>query len=456
MANLWLARGTALPDQNTVEKLISGTDQWQIMQAFSGAPSLAVKPALYDRWVENGYVSENLFVLMGTPEGPVRVFAGKKDYLLSSVQHGPYPQQATEAHLFAITLRRARKTVKAEISLHDALYIEQLSLILPAFAGGSADDRRVLGTWMAGGVNLSTDQFDRLCELASWIPRSEVKRIVADAGFDTEINRDPSAPQVKKLDPDARFCLPGRPELEAFFNENIVEVVAREEQYKRMGIGFPGAVVLHGPPGCGKTYAVERLVEFLGWPCYHIDSGSIGSTFIHETGMRIAGVFDKAAKSAPAVVVIDEMESFLADRETGSNNMHHMEEVAEFLRRIPEAAQKRVLVFGMTNRLKAIDPAIIRRGRFDHMIEVKMPSAEDVYAMLTAQMKDLPVEADANIMLIARRLKGRPLSDAAFVLREAGRLAVRRNLDKISTTVLLDAVSLLPDEQKTASRKIGF
>jgi len=303
---------------------------------------------------------------------------------------------------------------------------------------------------------VSTDQFDRLCELASWMPRSEVGRIVKDAGFDTEINRDPNAPETKKLAPDARFSLPGRPELEDFFNENIVEIVAKEEQYKRMGISFPGAVVLYGPPGCGKTYAVEKLVEFLGWPCYHIDSGSIGSTFIHETGMRIASVFDKAMKSAPAVVIIDEMESFLSDRETGSSHTHHMEEVAEFLRRIPEAAQNRVLVFGMTNRIKAIDPAIIRRGRFDHLIEIHMPSAEEVRDMLVSQMEKLPVEENVDIDRIAYKLKGRPLSDAAFVLKEAGRLAVRRRLDKINTQVLLDAVALLPEEKKTSTRRIGF
>jgi len=456
VGKLWLEKGTLLPDQNTVERLVASADTWQIMRTFSQAPALAVKPELLKRWVESGYVPDNLFVQMGTPEGPVHVFTGKTGYLLSSMQHGPYPRQATEAHLFAITLRRSRKTVKPDISLHDAIYLEQLSLILPTYTQGSADDRRVLGTWLASGVNVSTDQYDRLCELLSWMPRSEVGRIVKDAGFDTEVNRAPGAPEVKKLAPDAKFSLPGRPELEDFFNENIVEILAKEEQYRRMGIDFPGAVVLYGPPGCGKTYAVEKLVEFLGWPCYSIDSGSIGSTFIHETGMRIAAVFDKAIKSAPAVVVIDEMEAFLADREAGSSNVHHMEEVAEFLRRIPEAQKNRVLVFGMTNRLKAIDPAIIRRGRFDHLIEVHMPSAAEVRSMLEASMKKLPVEPDVDLACICEKLKGRALSDAAFVLREAGRLAVRRNLPMISTQLLLDAVALLPDEHKSAGRRIGF
>ena len=56
------------------------------------------------------------------------------------------------------------------------------------------------------------------------------------------------------------FTLIGRPELEQFFNDNIIDIVLHQEQYKRMGISFPGATSLYGPPGCGKTYAVEKLL----------------------------------------------------------------------------------------------------------------------------------------------------------------------------------------------------
>ena len=58
-----------------------------------------------------------------------------------------------------------------------------------------------------------------------------------------------------------KFILVGRPELEQFFNDNIVDIVLNQEQYRRMGILFPGATILHGPPGCGKTYDLERTHE---------------------------------------------------------------------------------------------------------------------------------------------------------------------------------------------------
>src|SRR5262249_44041135 len=150
-------------------------------------------------------------------------------------------------------------------------------------------------------------------------------------------------------------------------------------RYQPLGISFPSAIVLHGPPGCGKTFAVARLVEYLGWPSFHIDSSTVASPYIHDTSRKIAGMFNAAADSAPSVLVIDEMEAYLADRNSGIGSSHHrVEEVAEFLRRIPEAASNEVLIVAMTNRLDMIDPAILRRGRFDHIVEVGPAFEEEI------------------------------------------------------------------------------
>src|SRR5690606_34025410 len=143
------------------------------------------------------------------------------------------------------------------------------------------------------------------------------------------------------------------------------------------------------PPGCGKTFAVEKLVEHLDWPFFSLDSGSIGSPFIHETGKKIAEPFAQVAKVAPAVVVIDEIDAYLAARDNVAGGQHRVEEVAEFLRGIPKAAEERVLVIGMTNRLDSLDSAIIRRGRFDHILEVGMPSEIEVHALLKAKLADI-------------------------------------------------------------------
>lgn len=254
------------------------------------------------------------------------------------------------------------------------------------------------------------------------------------------------------------FELAGRPELAAFFNEHVVDIVVNRDRYKALGIEFPSAVILHGPPGTGKTFAVERLVDFLGWPSFQIDASSVASPYIHETSKKVAQVFEKAMENAPSVLLIDEMEAFLADREMGSGH-HRVEEVAEFLRRIPEAVKNEVLIIAMTNRIDMIDPAIQRRGRFDHVIKVDFASEIEVYSLLDKLLSSLPKESDVDSKPLAQELAGRPLSDVAFVVREGARLAARSGKERVDQASLLAALRTTPARNREggeSKRQIGF
>jgi len=210
----------------------------------------------------------------------------------------------------------------------------------------------------------------------SWLGGSHLSDIVIKGGFQVSekiignkiaVQSGQELPKNDEIDVStqptlARFTLAGRPQLEHFFNEHVIDIIENEVRYKALGIDFPSAVILHGPPGCGKTFAVERLVDYLGWPSFQIEASSIASPYIHDTSKKIAEVFENAMQNAPSVIVIDEMEAFLADRQAGAGSSHHrVEEVAEFLRRIPEAIQNHVLILAMTNRIEMIDPAIQRR-----------------------------------------------------------------------------------------------
>jgi ATP-dependent 26S proteasome regulatory subunit len=166
-------------------------------------------------------------------------------------------------------------------------------------------------------------------------------------------------------------------------------------------------------------------------------------------------VFQNAINAAPSILVIDEMEAFLTNRSMSSiSGTHHVEEVAEFLRRIPEAISKGVLVFAMTNMIDSIDPAILRRGRFDHIIEVKMATAEEIESLLNYKFLELPIDKSVSSTRIAKVLDGHPMSDISFVLREAGRLAVKNNLSEMNDECFDRALAILP--QKEEKRKIGF
>lgn len=468
----WLIRGTILPDGSKIKRLVAFSEEWQILSTSFDSFVLTAKPKLYEKWVAERLIPESLFDLLPTGDVVYRVFIGKHGSMISSVESGPYSKICSEAKAFAVALRETRKIV-GNVSLHDAVYLEQISRLLPAYTiSESFDDQTLLGTWLSAGVSISIQSFSRLCKLLEWMDVKEVADIIEDAGFTapsgtyltkSRINEDIKTDCAEgkscaegRLLQGTKFLLPGRPYIENFFNEHVIEIIAHEEEYKRMGIYFPSAIVLHGPPGCGKTYAVERLIEFLDWPSYSIDSSSIGSPYIHETGRKTSEVFDKAKKNAPSVIVIDEMEAFLIDRGVGqASGTHHVEEVAEFLQRIPEASKNRVLVIAMTNMIDSIDPAILRRGRFDHIIEVTMPSVAEIRLVLSSLLSKLPLTDDINIETAAEKLQGRPVSDVAFVVKEAGRMTVRQRKEAINNDILAASINLLPPV-KDGGRKIGF
>ena len=226
-----------------------------------------------------------------------------------------------------------------------------------------------------------------------------------------------------------------------------------------MGIPFPGPTLLVGPPGCGKTYAVEKLTEYLGWPSYAVRAETIASSYLHETSRLISGLFRQAMENAPAVVIMDEMEAYLSSREGGgSYQQYHTEEMAEFLRVLPELPEKKVLLFGMTNMPDRIDEAIRRKGRFDHILKVEMPTEEELAVLMESLLKDIPKERGLDLGRIARKLEGRPISDAVYVVKEAGRLAVVGNKERIDDTLLRQAWEELENQGRERSfrRTIGF
>jgi Cdc6-like AAA superfamily ATPase len=462
----WLPVGYGLPDGAFLRRALHGGVNWQLFALDGGGHALVVREPLAARWVAAHLIDAGALTTFTFGGGRFRELSSGPTHTLAPVAAARSPQTKSEALAFADAMRATRE-IDPHSSLHDAVYVERLSRLLPTYSlTAPIGDDVVLGTWLTGGVPVSVGASRRLRSLVGWMGEQHLVEVVARAGFSppaavaqTEQPGELAAagPGLEVL-PAGRFTLVGRPQLEAFFNEFIVDIVMRREQYGRLGIDFPGPIVLHGPPGCGKTFAVDRLVDFLGWPSFAIDATSIASPYIHETSRKIAEIFSRAKEHAPAVVVIDEMEAFLADRELGAAASHHrVEEVAEFLRWIPEARQHQVLVIAMTNRIEMIDPGLLRRGRFDHVVRVDMASEDEVRALLEKQIGELPHESTVNVTTAATRLAGRPLSDVAFVVREAARLAARLGKTAVDDVSFQAAVErALAARVDGPRRTIGF
>lgn len=477
----WLPIGFELPDGARCGRALHNETNWLIVETRGGGSAFIAKTDLVSKWVDSGLIEDEAFRTFSFGSENYREVSCGASQLLAPLANCRSPRDKNEALAFAMSMKATRE-IDPETPLQDALYIEPFSRLLPSYGITSrTDDDVVLGYWLTGGARVSVKSFRRLSQMLTWMSAKHLRDVVQSAGFEvTEIMplvescTDTSVAQpIEKLgsertsDQEANapagslpkpFALPGRPELEEFFNEHVIDIIRNQERYKALGVGFPSAVVLHGPPGCGKTFAVEQLVEYLGWPSFQIDASSVASPYIHETSKKVADMFDKAMQNAPSVLVIDEMEAFLADRESGGGGSHHrVEEVAEFLRRIPEAARNEVLIVAMTNRVEMIDSAIMRRGRFDHVIKVDYANADEVLALLDKLLATLPKDETVDPGPLAKKLAGRPLSDVSFVVREGARLAARAGEDKLGQRFLLAALDDTPSRtEEGLGRRIGF
>ena len=465
----WLPLDYILADGNHIRSLYVRGAAWQLYTTAEDGQALAVKKELYDRWLSMEWIEEGLFEEAHLPVESVYVICARAGGLLSTLSFGPYPHNRQQAMDFIRAVRRTLERM-GNVRFDNAIYVESFSLILAtAFENGpDIGTARAIGRFLTGGVDVPVNHTVAVLQYAPYLTQSDLDQICdtlqlsKDEGTTSTMTAPLAEPFIGKpvtqrgQRQKGTFSLPGRPELERFFREEIIDIVDNEEAYRRMGVGFPGGTVLYGPSGCGKTYAVEQLTEYLNWPVFTIDSGNIGSKYVHETSRKIAEVFDKAAQNAPSVIVIDEMEAFLSSRESSMGSREiHMEEVAEFLRKIPEAPKKRVLLFGMTNLMDSMDKAVIRRGRFDHMIEVGMPGREEILTLLESLLKDRPVDPGLPLDQLSRDLEGRPISDIAFLVRDAARRTVRGGKQSIGVDELQAALNALPPAEGK-KRKIGF
>jgi AAA+ superfamily predicted ATPase len=474
----WIPIGFKLPDGAKARAaLFEGTD-WQVFGTQGDGRALVVHDTLAQHWLDAGLIDDGTFSAFQFGDRQLWSISCGPSQALCPVSEAKSPDNKAEALAFALALKATRE-IDADSAFQDALYVEKITRLLPTYSISSrTGDDVVLGYWLTGGASIPVTSFRRLHQTMSWLGASHLRDVVQAAGFEVaDINplgrklsplpenteatsTEEKVEEAKRTAPEPNkfFELAGRPELAAFFNEHIVDIVLNRDRYKALGTKFPSAVVLHGPSGCGKTFAVERLIDYLGWPSFHIDASSVASPYIHETSKKVALVFENAMKNAPSVLVIDEMEAFLADREMGAGSSHHrVEEVAEFLRRIPEAVRNDVLIVAVTNRIDMIDPAILRRGRFDHVIKVDFAGEAEVQSLLDKLLSTLPKESDVDSMPLARELAGRPLSDVAFVVREGARLAARFGKERLDQASLLSALRTAPAREGGESkRRIGF
>lgn len=222
----------------------------------------------------------------------------------------------------------------------------------------------------------------------------------------------------------------GMNDLKQLLIAEVINPLKNPEKFKKFNVSIPNGIILHGPPGVGKSFIVRKLAEELGYNYKEVKASDLASTYIHGAVEKIRKIFDEAKQNAPTVLCFNEISALVPDRK----NMNEMssykeEETSEFLVQLEEAADNNVLVIGTTNFLERIDDAVMRSGRLDKKIFVPLPDLEARKGLFKIALIDRPCNKNVDFSKLASLTDNFTSADIIEgVVETAARMAV--NLDK--------------------------
>jgi len=209
----------------------------------------------------------------------------------------------------------------------------------------------------------------------------------------------------------------------------IVELPLKHSRiFERLGILAPKGVLLYGPPGTGKTLlaravAAESRVHFI-----HLNGPEIMRKFYGESEAKLREVFEEAARHAPAILFIDEIDA-VAPKRTEVAGEVEKRVVAQLLSLMDGfVARGQVIVIGATNIPEVLDPALRRPGRFDREIEIGVPNTQARLQILRIHTRAMPLAPDVDLREIAEHSHGFVGADLEALGQEVGMIALRRFL----------------------------
>jgi transitional endoplasmic reticulum ATPase len=201
---------------------------------------------------------------------------------------------------------------------------------------------------------------------------------------------------------------------------------------RRAGVRPPRGVLLFGPPGTGKTLLARALASQSGINFLSVKGPSLLTKYVGESERGVRDLFRRARQSAPCVLVFDEIDALAPARGGGADDGHVAARVvAQLLTELDGIEDlEGVLVVGTTNRKDMVDPALLRPGRFDLLLEVPMPDLAARTAIFRVHLKGKPVSEDVDAAALAARMPGASGAAIAAVCRRGALTAIRRCIDQ--------------------------
>ncbi|MCM1451813.1 MAG: ATP-dependent zinc metalloprotease FtsH [Clostridium sp.] len=213
--------------------------------------------------------------------------------------------------------------------------------------------------------------------------------------------------------------------------EEIVEFLKNPKRYTDLGGKIPKGALLVGPPGTGKTLLAKAVAGEANVPFFSMSGSDFVEMFVGVGASRVRDLFRQAKEKAPCIVFIDEIDA--VGRARGKNpNMGSNDERENTLNQLLTemdgfGSNSGVIILAATNRADILDKALMRAGRFDRQIYVELPDVNDRVAIFKVHLRNIKVDPNLDIDLLARQTAGFSGADIANVCNEAALIAARHD-----------------------------
>jgi transitional endoplasmic reticulum ATPase len=197
----------------------------------------------------------------------------------------------------------------------------------------------------------------------------------------------------------------GMDELKREVADTVGLMLEHPDDAERYGIEWNG-ILLHGPPGVGKTFFARAIAGEYGLNLMHVSTGDLVSSLQGGSAQNIDKAFEKALQNLPCLLFFDEFDS-VAQRRDNTPDQESRRTVNQLLTSLEAHRDEReLLVMAATNSIEHLDPAVIRPGRFDRHIRIDLPDAEAREAIIRSEIDDRPTAADVDTAELVRRTEG--------------------------------------------------
>ncbi len=225
--------------------------------------------------------------------------------------------------------------------------------------------------------------------------------------------------------------------------ETVEYPLTKAEMFRNLGVRPPKGVLLQGPPGTGKTLLAKAVANATEATFIRLVASELVQKFIGEGARRVHEVFDLAREKAPSIIFIDELDALGARRtDDGTSSNREVERTLMQLLAELDGFEPRgdIRIIAATNRADILDPALLRPGRFDRVIDVPLPSSEGVQAIFQIHTQGMKLDPDVDFSTIVAHSGPMSGADVAVVCSEAGMRAVRKERDAVAQEDFLGAI----------------